>query len=684
MKFAEPSFLVALALILIPILIHFLQFKRYKTVYFSQVSFLKTLLNESKKKNNLKQLVILLTRILAIVTLVLAFAQPYLPLDPDSRYSARNLVGIYVDNSFSMNSQSEKGTLLEDAKLRAIELARDFAPGTRFVLLTNEAQLETFTTLNEEQIVAAISQISSTARSLNLQQIESVFKQRFEKIESNASADIYLISDFQKHFFDFDTSEPYDIGQLFLLQFPHRSAGNVLIDTCWLELPGRLSGQNEILSASITNQSTKTLASVPVRLFLNDSLKAIKALNLPPKEATQVEFVFTNNSKGIHSCRLELDDYPITYDNTFYFSYLVQEQIQALIIHNQSDPAVQWLESVFEDDERISVSKMTSTQLQISSLDDYQCIWLLNLNSLPEGLQAALIRFIEAGGSVAVFPGNEADIISYNNFFKRAGAGSLSEKIQSPVKFDKLNLQNHLLQDVFSRQLSERVMFPEIRKFYQISLPSRSLVTTVVTNNDGNAALREFNIEQGKLYQFNFALSEESTDFHKHAVFIPLTYNIALHSYIPQIIQYQIGGSDIVQLGIKDSYSTGKPIFLNDASGKLKAQVPLLSESSGKLRLNANTYIRDAGFYHVSQDNQIIAPLAFNYNRMESDTVFCSADELNNLALQNAEIHLLSAESEDSSIAANFTTGAVELWKYFLICAIFFILTELLVIRFWK
>ena len=125
----------------------------------------------------------------------------------------------------------------------------------------------------------SLSQISSTARSLNLQQIESVFKQRFEKIESNASADIYLISDFQKHFFDFDTSEPYDIGQLFLLQFPHRSAGNVLIDTCWLELPGRLSGQNEILSASITNQSTKTLASVPVRLFLNDSLKAIKALN---------------------------------------------------------------------------------------------------------------------------------------------------------------------------------------------------------------------------------------------------------------------------------------------------------------------------------------------------------------------------------------------------------------------
>ena len=105
MKFIYPEFLVALLLIGIPILIHFLHFKRYKTVYFSQVNFLKTVKEESRKKNNLKQLLILLCRILTVAALVFVFSQPYFPTNKEAKNLAKKLVAIYVDNSFSMKQE---------------------------------------------------------------------------------------------------------------------------------------------------------------------------------------------------------------------------------------------------------------------------------------------------------------------------------------------------------------------------------------------------------------------------------------------------------------------------------------------------------------------------------------------------------------------------------------------------
>lgn len=79
MRFIYPSFLWALLLIAIPIIIHLLNLRKHRTVYFSNVSLLKKVRRETKRKSKLKQYLILGSRILVILTLVLAFAKPYQP-----------------------------------------------------------------------------------------------------------------------------------------------------------------------------------------------------------------------------------------------------------------------------------------------------------------------------------------------------------------------------------------------------------------------------------------------------------------------------------------------------------------------------------------------------------------------------------------------------------------------------
>ncbi|MDD4109014.1 MAG: BatA domain-containing protein, partial [Prolixibacteraceae bacterium] len=202
MKFIYPAFLYSLIAIAIPILIHLFSFRRFKTVYFSHVSFLKEIKKESEKKTHPKQLLILIARILTIVFLVFAFAQPYIPdnLADDGKRS--DLVAIYIDNSFSMNALSEKGRLLELARNKAVEIARSYPAGTQFKLYTNELHPKHQYLFNSEQLIREVSDIEIAPEVLPLSLINNRFEIHNQSSEEFTRGTIYFISDFQKNITD--------------------------------------------------------------------------------------------------------------------------------------------------------------------------------------------------------------------------------------------------------------------------------------------------------------------------------------------------------------------------------------------------------------------------------------------------------------------------------------------------
>ena len=159
MSFVFPSFLYALFAVAIPIIIHLFNFRKYKTVYFTNVKFLRELKQESQSKSRLKELLILAARILAITCLVLAFAQPVL-LDKNTKVrTGDKAIGIYIDNSFSMEGLNKNGTLLSDAKKRANEIVNAFGNADRFMLLTNDFEGKHQRLLSKEEIVDAIADV---------------------------------------------------------------------------------------------------------------------------------------------------------------------------------------------------------------------------------------------------------------------------------------------------------------------------------------------------------------------------------------------------------------------------------------------------------------------------------------------------------------------------------------------
>ena len=138
MLFSAPVFLWGLLAVLIPIAVHLFNFRRYRKIYFSNVDRLAQLHTESHRQNRLRQWLVLVLRVLAIVCLVLAFAQPVVGRrdTQGALKTSDNAVSIYIDNTFSMGSTSSDGSQLDDACRKAREIADIYGIGSRYQLLT--------------------------------------------------------------------------------------------------------------------------------------------------------------------------------------------------------------------------------------------------------------------------------------------------------------------------------------------------------------------------------------------------------------------------------------------------------------------------------------------------------------------------------------------------------------------
>src|SRR5690554_4210516 len=121
MQFKYPEILFALFLLLIPILIHLFQLRRFQRVEFTNVAFLKKVTIQTRKSSEIKRWLILLLRMLALACIIIAFAQPFIA--SKTALSAKKETIIYIDNSFSMQANGEKGSLLERALQDLFELS---------------------------------------------------------------------------------------------------------------------------------------------------------------------------------------------------------------------------------------------------------------------------------------------------------------------------------------------------------------------------------------------------------------------------------------------------------------------------------------------------------------------------------------------------------------------------------
>ena len=682
MSYLYPYFLFALFLLLIPVIIHLFNFKKYKTVYFSNVQLLKLIKQESKKKSQLKQLLILFSRILAIAALVFAFSRPYIPLGNRTTNEARQVVVLFVDNTFSMKAEGEKGQLLEQAKLKAIEIANSYRVGTQFLLQTCDLLPQHQFLLNKEQLIQEVTAINESSRSPKFSELYSRATKLLSTSAKKTEKTLYILSDFQKNNFDMESIQPDSSVYTYLLPFKTTNTNNLLIDSCWFEVPGKKINQHEKLFVRIQNRSDQAYQNIPVRLTINDSLKAISKINISGQEELTIELNYTNKTEGIQLCKIELNDYPIIYDNSYFLSYQVHGQLHALGIYNQQNNGSVYLKALFENDEMIGYDEAPESNVQISQLKNYQCIFLINNQKISSGFKTELASFVEKGGTLVVFPNRMDNYDEYNSLFASVGGKHVAFFDTTAMALSEINYSHDLYREVFKKQENDADL-PIIKGHVVFKDQMQKPETPLLKFRNGKNALSTYSFGDGSVYSFTFPLEKINFNFISHVVFVPTVYNMVLQSGAHQKYAYSTEDDEPILLANTLHLSELKIINLQTNDEFLSSVRTL---ASGKQQLILDEVPREAGHFLVKDADQPILSVSFNYPRKESVAEFYTNDELLRFTQADKFKQTQLIESTDAAFSETLQdlNNGKQLWKYFIAIALFFLFCEMAIIRFWK
>jgi hypothetical protein len=685
MKFLFPTFLFALFTIAIPIIIHLFSFRQFKTVYFSNVSFLKDIKKESKKKSRLKQLLLLIARILTLIFLVFAFSQPYLPTNEDAKKQANQLVAIYIDNSFSMNALSEQGQLLDVAKNKAVEICLAYPAGTKFRLFTNDLEPKHQHDVNKEQFVQQVTAIQTSPIVIPHSLIYNRFAMQIQEVE-NTDKNLYIISDFQRSVTDLENYSDESIFIYYLPLVPNQIA-NLYIDSCWVEVPAHRLNQEEEIFVRIKNSSDQTYQNLPLKLVLNDSIKSITNFSVSAQNEITTSLKYTNNSSGSQLGKIEISDYPFTHDNKWFISYFVESNLKALAIFNNNPDSQEGLKSIsalLENDEYIQLDKTNIQSLQISKLNDYNTIFLLNLENFSSGFLNELEKAVKNGTSVVLFPGSRNNPNFNNTLLTRFGANLILGSDTTKQKISGIDFDNNFFKNVFKKR-EQNAILPEINGHLKFEENIRTAETHLLWFQNNDKALSVLNYELGKIWIFSFPLGKENDSFAHDVLFVPTIYNIVLNSVPDQEMSFIVGQKTFYDLAKDENLNLNASIEVENIITGEKF-IPSKTISPRGTRIEFAEQISEAGHYLIRNDNSILSAMAFNYNRKESDLRYFSNSELEEkfeiLQLKNATI-IEDVESNFSEVFDDIQNGK-QLWKICILLALAFILTEVLISRFWN
>ena len=111
MTFLTPLFLIALAGLAVPVLLHLIQRERKQVVQFPSLMFLRRIPYQSVRRRRIRHWLLLMMRLAALALIVLAFGRPFFRgADPsvNAQGGAREVV-ILVDRSYSMGPPALRG-----------------------------------------------------------------------------------------------------------------------------------------------------------------------------------------------------------------------------------------------------------------------------------------------------------------------------------------------------------------------------------------------------------------------------------------------------------------------------------------------------------------------------------------------------------------------------------------------
>jgi len=642
MQFKHPEILYFLFLLVIPILVHLFQLRRFKKEYFTNVRFLKALSIQTRKSSKIKKWLLLATRLLMLTSLIIAFAQPFFKAK-DSKNSSNEMY-IVLDNSFSMQAKGQKGELLK----RAVqELLENTPENQTFSLITNS---ETFWNTDIKSIRTELQNLKYSALPFQLESAMAKIKSR----KSAFNKDVAVITDA----FGLEPKQLKSIDSDFNTYFIIPEAqheNNTSIDSVFIHQT--LDDFYEIgLKLSAFGKKDK---EIPVALYNQNKLIAKTLTKFETKNKT---IYFTIPKKDFHGYA-SITDNGLEYDNTYYFS--ISKPKKNNIISIGPPEKANFLSRIYTRDE-FNFNNYALENLDYNAIEKQDAIVLNELDEIPQALQTTLKSFVEKGGNLVLIPSAKASIGNLNAFFKNFGNIQFKSIENKEKLVTKINFNHPLYGGVFENKI-DNFQYPKTKNSFGIvgSNPA------ALYYEDQTAFLTNLNNPIAAVYVFTAPINLENSNFQQSPLIVPTFYKMGLNNQNNGVTAIFIGNNKAFLVDITLS---------KDEILKIKNEtdtfIPLQQILNGKVKLTFNDFPEKAGNFGVFNQKERLQNVSFNYNRTESDLAQANENVLSDYKTID------SIDTVFDSLQTDRTDN--QIWKWFVIFALLFLVTEIAIIRFVK
>lgn len=674
MQFLYPYMLWGLLALAIPIAVHLFNFRKHKLVYFSNTALLKTIQQENAKTRKLKYLVALCLRCLFIAALVLAFAFPFRPESRIETDVENNLIGIYLDNSMSMKTQSQRTTLFEDARESARDLVRRLNPSNRYVLMSNSFEVQNEYPMSQDEMLDQLERMNQEGSPVAMGEVLDRFAM-LRKQHGFASSTLFVYSDFQRNTFDLSAAKADSSLQIVAVPMMPEFESNVYIDSVWLSSPIMQAGLTNEINVRVANEGKKEVKGLPISFMMDGHSVASATVDIEKNDEAEVTMQFLVEHSGDRKCTVSLVDQPIVFDDDYHFVFHVKPRLS--VVEIGKEPSVSAL--LFDDDDQFDYMFMQPSGIDLHALSKAHFVIVNESAALNETMQQTLLDCAADGASVVLFPCSENQ---KNNvyFYEKTGL-RLSEMDENPTAVENLAVQHEFFSDMIL-DMPQNADLPKVKKHVRLqpTVPTDVLLTL----QNGDAMLLGEGLGKGQFYAFSTCLDTVWSDLADNSLFVPMLLKMALEGGKVGDIAYTLGKDKMLAINDMDVEGVQSFAMRNVENGF--EMMPSAELHNNKISLYLNDDLPEAGFYELLQNDSVKSILAWNESRIESHMDFAGKLDVEK-AFKQAGLNV-AAVLDAADFATNDLVDAMahqsSIWKWFVLMALLALLGEVLVLRLWK
>lgn len=569
LTFLVPLFLLGIAGIVVPIVVHLTRRQRRNVVHFPSLMFLQKIPYQEQRRRRIQHWFLLTLRALALILLAAAFARPFFDRSAGGAgaSSGPREVVVLLDRSYSMGL----GQQMDEARREAGTVFEGLGPLDRasLVAFSRGATVAARSTSDRSRLQGALDTLQVSSGATRYGPALKVAQTILEESEL-PGGEIYLLSDFQRNGWTGDEGVRLPAGSRMI---PVPVGGDQPVDNLMVtdvSLPRQIvSGRERITpTARIVRRGGEEAREVQVTLELDGQENQSRAVTVTPNSATAVTFQPFTLSQPHTTGTVRLPEDPLTTDNTHHFVLSPGTALEVLIVEaarGEGDVSLYLRGALgISDDGRFEVRTRRSGTVRPVDLDGASVVFLNDVQ--VDGASAERLRsFVEGGGGLLLAFGQSGGGWPASAMDMLPGAiGGVEERIQGRGgRLGYLDYE-HPVFEVFAGPRSGD--FTGARFYRARGFTPSDSAAVLARFDDGSVALAEARYGAGRVLVWTSSLDAFWNDLALQPVFLP---------WVHRLTEYLGGRSEAVPW-----FVTGQVVDLADPEA-LETAGLVSSEAAG-------------------------------------------------------------------------------------------------------